>query len=131
MFADMPWLNNYFAKLLSDPRDITPKPYLFFYTSLSISSTYLLPVAFIAFCYIILGLISTVCKHNKETFVNIVLFLYNYFLGGLSFAVVACVQGAFLNPLQSFNLTSSSYLFGFVLFVVLLGEAIWSTVKDY
>ena len=56
---------------------------------------------------------------------------YNYFLGGLSFAVAACVQGAFLNPLETFTLTLASYLFGFVLFVLLLGEAVWSTVKDY
>lgn len=58
--------------------------------------------------------------------------MYNYFLGGLSFASVACVQGAFLNPLaDDFTVASVFYLFGIITFLILLGDGIWSTAKDF
>jgi hypothetical protein len=132
MIADMPWINNFFAELLSDPRDITPQPYLLFYTSLSIASTFLLPIIFMILIYTVLKVISIANKEHNQTIKNTGLFIYNYFLGGLSFASAACVQGAFLNPIdKGFSIVSIFYLFGIVLFVTLLGDAIWSTASDF
>ena len=131
MLADMPWFNNLLASLLSDARDATPSPFLLFYSSLSITSTFLLPILFVLLCYLILAVVSRITMDKNGTAVNIALVVYNYFLGGLSFATAACVQGAFLNPVtNNFILSTVFYLFGIVLFVVVLGEAIWSTVKD-
>jgi hypothetical protein len=62
MIADMPWIKNFFAELLSDPRDITPQPYLLFYTSLSIASTFLLPIIFMILIYTVLKVISIANK---------------------------------------------------------------------
>lgn len=130
--ADMPWFNNMLAGMFSDPRDSTPQPYLLFYTSLSVASTYLLPIVFIICCYIVLGIIAGIKKDTGDTVKNITLVIYNYFLGGLSFATVACVQGAFLNPMQNdYTLSAIFYLFGFFLFMLIFVEAVWSTVKDH
>ena len=72
MMADMPWINNFFAGILSDPRDSTPAPYLLFYSSLSIASTYLLPIIFMVISYLILKVISKIKKQQTETTSNIV-----------------------------------------------------------
>ena len=58
MFADLPWLNNYFAAILSDPLDSAPSPYLLFYNSLSIASTYLLAVIFMVAMVLVLGVFA-------------------------------------------------------------------------
>lgn len=132
MIADMPWINNFFAGLFSDPRDSTPAPYLLFYSSLSIASTFLLPIIFMVLSYIILTVISYFKKEENETIANIGLIIYNYFLGGLSFAAVACVQGAFLNPIENdLTVVSGFYLFGILFFLMIFGEAIWSTARDF
>lgn len=99
MLADMPWLNNLFARVLADPRDASPSPYLLFYTSLNIASTYFLPLLFIILCYIVLLVVNKLIKDKTETLTNIGLVIYNYFLGGLSLATAACIQGSFLNPM--------------------------------
>lgn len=131
MFADLPWFNKVFASSLTDPLDSTPAPYLLFYANLNIASTFLLPIMFIILAFIVLGLISYFKKSSKETALNIALVVYNYFLGGLSFAAVACIQGAFLNPMTShFTISSGLYLFGIFIFVLVLLEAVWSTSKD-
>ena len=65
MQADLPWLNNIFSYLLSEPRDITPAPYLLFYNNLNIASTFLLPIILILICYVILGLVSYLKKNSK------------------------------------------------------------------
>jgi hypothetical protein len=71
MVADMPWINNYFAGILSDSRDSTPAPYLLFYSSLSIASTFLLPIIFMIISYLILKVISKIKKEQAETPSNI------------------------------------------------------------
>ena len=131
MFADLPWLNNYFSSILSDPRDISPKPYLMFFTSLSISSMYLLPFIFMIASFIILKIISCLKPNTKQTIDNLISVFYCFFLGGLSFAAAACVQGATLNPMDN-DLTISCffYLLGLVVFLNILAEAVWSTCKD-
>ena len=131
MFADMPWFNNVFASSLADPRDASPAPYLLFYTSLNVASTFLLPILFMLLCFIVLKIIACSHKDKIETLQNISWVIYNYFLGGLSFATAACIQGALLNPMDNWITVSSAfYLLGICLFVVLLGEAIWSSAKD-
>ncbi len=63
MFADMPWFNNVFASSLADPRDSSPAPYLLFYTSLNVASTFLLPISFMLLCFIVLAIIA---RFNKD-----------------------------------------------------------------
>jgi hypothetical protein len=131
MFADLRWLNGIFAELLSDPRDNTPEPYLVFYTSLSIASTYLLPIIVMLASYLLLKLLSYVNLVSKETTANTISLLYNFFLGGLALAAAACVQGAFLNPMgRTFTINSCFYLLGLVIFAAVLIEACWSTYQD-
>ena len=130
MLADLPWFNNYFASILSEPRDISPKPYLMFYTSLSISSMYLLPVIFLMVSFVLLKTVSYLKPKSKATTKNLLSVLYSFFLGGLSFAAAACVQGAILNPIDN-ELTVSSffYLLGLVIFLNMVAEAVWSTCR--
>jgi len=83
MLADLPWLNNYFASILSEPRDISPKPYLMFFTSLSISSMYLLPLIFFVVIYILLKTVSCLRPKSKEIIKNLLSVFYSFFLGEL------------------------------------------------
>lgn len=127
----MPWFNNMFAFVLSDPRDVTPAPYLIFYANMNISSTFLLPIIFIVLLYVIFGFIAYLKTNAKGVVTNTALVVYNYFLGGLSFASVACIQGALLNPMDNnFGISSAFYLFGIILFLLLLVETVWSITKD-
>jgi hypothetical protein len=65
MFADMPWLNSYFASILSNPLDSAQSPYLLFYTSLSLSSTYLLAVMFFAAIMLVLGIVAYLKEKSR------------------------------------------------------------------
>jgi hypothetical protein len=131
MLADFSWLNEYFFSILSDPRDNSPKPYLIFYTSLSFSSMYLLPFVLLITVFVLLKLISCLKPSSKQALGNLISVFYSYFLGGLSFAAAACVQGAILNPMDN-DLTVSLffYLLGLVVFLSILAEAVWSTCRD-
>ena len=62
MVADFPWLNDYFGANLSEPTDKTPLPYLLFYTSLSIGSTYILALLVIIFIVVVLFIIAYLKK---------------------------------------------------------------------
>jgi hypothetical protein len=97
MLADLPWLNSFFGELLSDPRDSTPSPYLLFYTSLSIASTYLSVLALLFSLALILVVIAYLVEEWRPTITNIAKFIYTFFLGGLSLSAVLCIQGSFLN----------------------------------
>lgn len=58
MAPDLPWFNLYFGESLSDPTDATPFPFLLFYISLSLSSTYLLATVAIVFIAFVLGALA-------------------------------------------------------------------------
>lgn len=131
MQADLSWFNNYFATYLSQERDITPNSYLLFYRSLSISSTYLTPLIFISFCYVAIKIIQKTSPSSKKVTQNFMLVMYNFFLSGICFATVGSIQGSFLNPMQNnFSLSSVFYLLGTIIFLIVLGESIWSISKD-
>jgi hypothetical protein len=98
MAADLPWMNQYFGEWLGTATDDTPLPYRYFYTSLSIASTYLLPLATIAAVSAAMGAVAYFCEGTRETLKNIAGFLYSCVVAGLSFAGAACVQGILLNP---------------------------------
>lgn len=97
MVADLPWFNLTFAELFSNPTDLIPTPYLLFYVSLSLASTYLTAILAILALAIVLGIYAYVSPSMKPTLKNVGDFLYCLFIGGLSFACVCCAQGAFLN----------------------------------
>jgi hypothetical protein len=97
MVADFPWLNSLFGETLSEPTDVSPYPYLLFYNSLSIGSTYMLALIVIIFMASVLLLLAYLKKTWRPTLSNIGLFLYNFFLAGVAFAAVISVQGALLN----------------------------------
>ena len=97
MVADLPWLNSFFGSALSEQTDVTPYPYLLFYTSLSFGSTYFLAFLVLALVSIILLLAFCFIETAKATVKNICHFLYSYFYSGLSFAAIICVQGAVIN----------------------------------
>lgn len=62
MTPDLPWLNLYFSDFLSDQTDTTPLPFLLFYVSLSLASTYLLATLTIFLIAFILGALA----YSKE-----------------------------------------------------------------
>ena len=97
MVADLPFLDSFFAALLSDPLDSSPAPFRVFYASLSLSSTYLLPLIVLIALTIVLGLVAYLSEGCRPAIINCALFLLNFFYGGLAFASVVCIQGAFLN----------------------------------
>ena len=130
MFADLPWLNNAFADRLSDASDASPAPFRLFYASLSLSSTFLFALITIAAITVVLATIAYLSVDSRTTVRNVALALYNFFLGGICFAAVVSVQGAVLNSMASFSVVSLFYLLGIVLFVCVLGEALWSLRKD-
>jgi hypothetical protein len=121
MLLDLPWLNAYFSDLLADFTGIAPSPYLLFYPSLSIASTYLLPVIAICLLALLLAIAAYMWEAWRPTLANIALFLYNCFLAGLALAAAASIQGIFLNIAEEFTVESSFYLLGLVLFGGLLG----------
>jgi hypothetical protein len=121
MVADLPFLDATFAALLSDPLDASPDPYRVFYASLSVSSTYLLALIAVAALAVVLGLTAYLSEGCRPALGNCALFLLNFFYGGLAFASIVCVQGAFLNLAEEFTVVSSFYLLGIVIFVALLG----------
>lgn len=94
------------------------------------ASTYLLPLALLLFFSIVLAVIYLSCKSSRSVISNISLFLYNFFLSGLSLAAVACIQGAFLNIINEFTVKSSFYLLGIVIWILLILEAVWSCSKN-
>jgi hypothetical protein len=49
MLGDLPWLNSYFASQLAVPTETIPSSYRLFYISLSLASTYLLPIGLFVF----------------------------------------------------------------------------------
>lgn len=130
MFADLPWLNGYLADRFSDPLDSSPEPYRLFYTSLSLSSTYLLALTVLCLAAVVLGLVYYLSESSRTSVRNVALVLYNFFLGGISFAVVVCVQGAFLNSIDYFSVSSLFYLLGIIIFLSVFGEALWSLRSD-
>lgn len=102
-----------------------------FYQSLSIGSTFLLPIAFIVICYLTLKVVSCLGLVSKIAIKNTGLVIYSFFLGGISFAGAGCVQGAFLNPMtNNFTISSAFYLFGLILFISVVMESAWSTYQD-
>ena len=101
-----------------------------FYTSLSIASTYLLPIIFMILCYLVLRIVYCISLVRKEAMKNTLTLVYNFFLGGLIFSSAACVQGAFLNPIDKiFTLSSCFYLLGLLIFAIVLIESCWSTYR--
>ena len=126
MMADLPMLNSFFGSRLSDPRDLSPAPYRLFFTSLSLSSTYLLALAMITAIALCLGLALLLASQWRKALGNAALFFYCFFVGGLAFAAAACVQGALINFADEFTRLSAFYLLGVVAFLALLGEALWS-----
>ena len=131
MISDMPWLNRFFGSSLSLATDSTPFPYLLFYTSLSLASTYLL--ALVVICTIVLSLVATayLCESTRGVIRNMGLFVYNFFLGGVSFAALICMQGALMNVASEYTLKSNFYLLGFIILIGLLMEAVWSFWQNH
>lgn len=119
MVADFPWLNGYFGENLAEPTDKTPLPYLLFYTSLSIGSTYLLAIFAIVFIAALLGVLAYLKDAWRDSLRNTALFFYNFFLGGIAFAAVTCVQGALINVTEEYTRKSNLYIFGFFILVAL------------
>jgi hypothetical protein len=130
MVADLPWLNDFFSRLVADPTDSSPLPYLLFYRSLSLASTYPLALFVVCTIAVLLGVSMYLFESARPTLKNIALCLYSFFLAGLSWAAVVCLQGAFLNPITEFTVNSSFYLLGIVIFTVLVAEGAWSTFRD-
>lgn len=64
---------------------------------MSIASTYLLAIVAIVAIAVILGLIGCITIGLTTTLKNMAMFVYCFFIGGLSFAAAAGTQGAFLN----------------------------------
>lgn len=61
MTLDLPWLNDFFASIISEPSDITPEPYLVYYTNLSLASTFLLATVSLGVLSCILLFFLLVC----------------------------------------------------------------------
>ena len=68
----------------------------------------------------ILALMSCLASSATRVVNNIMLFFFNFFYGGLVFASVLCVQGAFLNVTQQYTQKSTFYLLGFGLLIILM-----------
>lgn len=126
MTADLPWLNSYFGRILSEPTDASPYPYLLFYSSLSIGSTYFLPLVLIFALALILLLLVWLRQPWRPSLRNIALFLYSFFLAGVAFSGVASVQGALLNPVEEYTRKSNLYIIGIIIFILLTLEALQS-----
>ena len=127
MVADFPWLNSFFGEALSEPTDVSPYPYLLFYSSLSIGSTYMLALLVLVFTTGVLSLVAYLKKIWRPTIINIGWFLYNFFIAGLALAAVLSIQGALLNILEDYTRKSNLYMLGFLIFFIILIEALHST----
>ena len=57
-------------------------------------------------------------------------FFYNFFLGGVIFASVTCIQGALINFAEEYTRKSNFYILGFFVFLAVAVEAFWSFYKD-
>ena len=120
MIADLPWFNQFFGNALSDPRDSSPLPYRLFFVSMNLPSTFFLPLIAVVGLFLVLGFVACNFEFLRATFRNLASFLYCFFLGGISFAVAACVQGGVINFEQEFTVSFSFYLLGLVIASLLL-----------
>ena len=121
MIADLPWLNKTFGTILSRESDTSPDPYRLFYTSMSIASTFLLPLMIISLLFLVFVILMCSFQNCKYHIKNLMLFFYCFFLGGMSFAFATCVQGAFLNFHHLFTLNFIFYLLGIISTFILFG----------
>jgi len=128
MMADLPWLNYYFASELSVPTEIIPSPYRIFYVSMSLASTYLLPIALFALLGTVLLIIYKACDNSAAGIFCLV--LYNFFLPGLIIAGMGCLQGAIYNSISQFTLNSTFYITGIIILFLILVESVYSLVLD-
>ena len=121
MIADLPWLNTTFGTILSRESDASPDPYRLFYTSMSIASTFLLPLMIISLLFLVFVILMCSFQNCKYHIKNLMLFFYCFFLGGMSFACAACVQGALLNITHVYSINYIFYLLGIISMLVLVG----------
>jgi hypothetical protein len=124
MLADLPWLNDYFGYNLGDPRDIQPEAYSIFYINMNFASTYLLAFFIIILLISIVGLMIE--KGLPRNFITrykaYLVFLYNFFSFGLIFAGCTSLQGSILNPISFISINGFFYIFGIVLYILLICE---------
>ncbi len=67
MTADLPWLNDHLATLLSTLTDVMPKPYATYYKSINIAGTYFVVLTLIILLCIIFKIVDKFCSKSSET----------------------------------------------------------------
>jgi hypothetical protein len=131
MWADLFWLNNFFASHLADKRDHSPPSFSVFYTNMNIASMYLLNLCVLAFVGSIAFIISKKCKQKHNAKINALFtFLYNYFVFGVTFAGCASLQGAIINPISTLSINALFYIIGIMLYFLVICECIYKLSKN-
>ena len=121
MVADLPFLDDVFGSNLADSLDTSPDPFRIFYASLSVSATFLSALIVIVALLLVAGIAAYLSADSRPHLRNCAHFLFNFFYGGLAFASVVCIQGAFLNLAEDFTVISSFYILGILIWLFLLG----------
>ena len=110
--------------------EVSPYPYLLYYNSLSLASTYLLPFLVLTLTALTLLFVFYLKPTWKPAIVNFSLFLYTFFLAGAALASVLSLQGALLNVVSYYTVKFTFYLLGIVIFIFILIEALHSSYKN-
>jgi hypothetical protein len=131
MYADVPFLNSFFGTLLADPRDQLPIPYSVFYTNMNIASMYLLPLCVIIGLCTIGIVVSRIYALNwNEKMKSYLMFLYNFFVFGVTFAGCASLQGVFINEPSTLNVNTAFYFLGILLYFSVAFECIYTVSQN-
>ena len=123
--VDLPWLNGYLASQLSDLSEYTPDPYLMHYSTMSLSSMYLLPFTVYGLLALVLLSLRKCCELRR--FESL---LYNWWTFGLTFAGASCLQGAILNPISTISVNGLFYVMGIGAYVVMVCHGVYLFCVD-
>lgn len=130
MYADFPWLNDFFAEALADPRDLAPTAFHIFYRSMNFASMYLLAFCVLLFLGFLAFLIGKSVGNELKMYSSLRL-IYNFFSFGAVFAGCASLQGAILNPISTLDSNAAFYIVGIVVFFIFVFECAYKLCRDY
>ena len=131
MTLDLPWLNDYFSSLLSEPSDITPQPYIIFYSNLSLASTFLLATVSLGALACILIALQLMCESVKEGIERMRELVYNIFIMNMVMHGCLCLQGSILNQIETFTVNTLFYIIGIVVYLAILLEIIYTIIQTH
>lgn len=128
MMLDLPWLNAVLGDKLGDSSDVIPDAFVFYFTNLSIVSTYLLASCVVIALWFTLTFLSYCTEQQKSKTImsSLKTFFYNLFVLGIIIAGCLALQGSITNSISVFSFNTVGYILGIVMYVSVFVELVYS-----